>query len=183
MDRNEAAKLLHIPLTRAPDAVLDTLADEREAENRRTMERSHDIRRQYHFLMELLPKEGRAWQRRRDILRIAVNNQGVGQKDLAGLLNESESTISKDVSILRSLIEEIDEYYVDLRKMLPDTQHQKVLVDLINQQIDSNKYEEQSDMYLLKSQIKMIKKYFLNIINNKRKGKKEFPKEGEEHVA
>ena len=56
MDVQAAAQLLHVPLTRESDAALDTLTDDREAEKRQSIERSHDMKRQYEFLMSLLPR-------------------------------------------------------------------------------------------------------------------------------
>ncbi len=169
MDVQAAAQLLHVPLTRESDAALDTLTDDREAEKRQSIERSHDMKRQYEFLMSLLPRTG-AWQRRRNILRLAFRNRISDQKTVAELLGESESTISKDIAILQSIIEEIDRYYLYLRELLPDDHHRDILIKLIRKQpLEEMLSESHLEWSILKRQIETVKQAFLKVLKEKKR--------------
>ncbi len=164
MDVQAAAQLLHIPLTRESDAALDTLTDDRDAKERQVIEHAHDMKRQYEFLMSLLPHTG-AWQRRRNVLRLAFKNRISDQKTVAELLEESESTISKDIAILQSIIEEIDRYYLYLRELLPDDHHREILIKLIRKQPLE---EANLEWSILKRQIETVKQAFLKVLNEKK---------------
>ncbi len=169
MDVQSAAQLLHVPLTRESDAALDALTDDRDAEKRQAIEQSHDMKRQYEFLMGLLPRAG-AWQRRRNILRLAFRNRISDQKTVAELLGESESTISKDIAILQSIIEEIDRYYLYLRELLPDDHHRDLLIKLIRKQpLEEVLSESHLEWSMLKRQIKTVKQAFLKVLKEQKR--------------
>lgn len=169
MDVQAAAQLLHVPLARESDAALYTLTDDREAEKRQAIEQAHDMQRQYEFLMSLLPRTG-AWQRRRNVLRLAFRNRISDQKTVAELLEESESTISKDIAIIQSIIEEIDRYYLYLRALLPDDHHREILLKLIRKQpLEEMLSESHLEWALLKRQIETVKQAFLKVLNENKK--------------